>query len=177
MARSPRPWPAPLLLAVGALLAACNAQTAAPQKVTPAPAAAEAVEAVPAAPEPEAKAAVATPPPLSEEDLALIAADPATLTPEMRRKRAYARRRQIMQNPDSPTARALNDLVQAHQAGDIDIHGGKGQGTWLSVPGSKPTSGRPPAGWRPSDGPADAQGKPAPGTNAPSEPGEAAAEP
>lgn len=132
------------------LAAACSAQTPTPEKVTPSP-------DVPADAPPDAVAdapAAKVPPPLSEEDLALIAADPKDLTPEMRRKRAYARRRQIMQNPDSPTARALNDLVEAHQAGDIDVKP-KGSGTWFSTPGSKPTAGRPPAGWRPSDAQGD----------------------
>ncbi|MEM7158693.1 MAG: hypothetical protein AAF799_37980 [Myxococcota bacterium] len=90
------------------------------------------------------------PPELTEEDLALIAADPKDLTPEMRRKRAYARRRQIMQNPDSPTARALRDLSAAHQSGNLDV-APKGNGVWFHTPGSKPKGGIPPAGWRPSD--------------------------
>lgn len=150
MPRTPRPSPAALAL-VAFVAVGCSAQTTTPQKVEPAP-----VAAAPDAPAPEtktdAKAEAKAPPPLTEEDLALIAADPKDLTPEMRRKRAYARRRQIMQNPDSPTARALNDLVEAHQAGEIDVNGGKGEGTWFHAPGTKPTSGRPPAGWRPSDG-------------------------
>jgi hypothetical protein len=149
MARIPRPSAGSLALAM-VLAAACTAKTPAPEKVTPSPAPADtapaaASDAVAAADETK----VVTPPPLTEEDLALLAADPKDLTPEMRRKRAYARRRQIMQNPDSPAARALNDLVEAHQAGDIDVR--KSSGTWFSTPGSKPTSGRPPAGWRPGD--------------------------
>lgn len=143
MARTPRPSVGALALAVG-LLAACRTETPTPEKVEPAPA--------PGAEAPaDAAPAAATPAPLTEEELALIAADPKDLTPELRRKRAYARRKQIMQNPDSPTARALNDLVEAHQAGDIDVQR-KGEGVWFSAPGTKPTSGRPPAGWRPSDG-------------------------
>lgn len=158
MARTPRPWTS--ALALGALVvAACSAEATTPQRVEPAAAAAA------AAPDPAAPPETKAPPELTEEDLALIAADPKDLTPEMRRKRAYARRRQIMQNPDSPTARALNDLVEAQKAGEIDANGGKG--TWLHAPGTKPTGGRPPAGWRPSDEP-----KPAtpPADAAPSQP-------
>lgn len=142
MARIPRPSIGALALALG-LAPACTAQPAAPEKIEPTVEAA-AAEAAPA------EAAPATPA-LTEEELALIAADPKDLTPELRRKRAYARRKQIMQNPDSPTARALNDLAEAHQAGDLDVQR-KADGVWLSAPGTKPTSGRPPAGWRPSDG-------------------------
>lgn len=152
MARTPRPSLGALALAVG-LAVACTAETPAPQNVTPEPAAAA------PAPAEEAKAPAA--PPLTEEELALIAADPKDLTPELRRKRAYARRKQIMQNPDSPTARALNDLAEAHQAGEIDVQ--RKDGVWFSAPGTKPTEGRPPAGWRPSDG----QTQPAPATEPP----------
>jgi hypothetical protein len=151
MATSPRPSIGALALAVG-LVAACRTETPTPEQVEPAPAVAE--------PAP-AEAARATPPPLTEDELALIAADPKDLTPEQRRKRAYARRKQIMQNPDSHAARALDDLVKAHQAGDIDVQR-KGEGVWLSAPGTKPTSGRPPAGWRPSEGEAE----PAPASDA-----------
>jgi hypothetical protein len=146
MARTLRPSLGALALAL-APWAACTAETPTPQKVAPSPV--EAVVDATPPPAPEAKAA--TPAALTEEELALIAADPKDLTPEQRRKRAYARRKQIMQNPDSPTARALNDLVEAHQAGDLEVKG-KGDGTWFSAPGTKPTSGRPPAGWRPTDG-------------------------
>lgn len=143
MARSPRPSIGALALTVG-LLAACRTEAPTPEKVEPAaaPAGATPAEAAPA------EAAKPPPEPLTEEELALIAADPKDLTPEMRRKRAYARRKQIMQNPDSPTARALNDLVEAHQAGDLDVQR-KADGVWLSAPGTKPTGGRPPAGYRP----------------------------
>lgn len=143
MARSPRPSFGALALAVG-LLAACRTEAPTPEKLEPA---AGAAPAEPAPTEP----AKAAPEPLTEEELALIAADPKDLTPELRRKRAYARRKQIMQNPDSPTARALNDLVEAHQAGDLDVQR-KGDGVWLSAPGTKPTGGRPPAGYRPPAG-------------------------
>ena len=76
-----------------------------------------------------------------------------------------------MQNPDSPTARALNDLVKAHESGDLDVR--KSDGVWLSTPGSKPAGGRPPAGWRPKDG----EAAPAPESDAPGEPAKAAEAP
>jgi len=148
MARTLRPSIGALALAVG-LAAACGTQAP-----TPEPTSQKAASVEPAADPAVADAApadAATPPPLTEEELALIATDPKDLTPEQRRKRAYARRKQIMQNPDSPTARALNDLAEAHQAGELDVQR-KGDGVWLSAPGTKPASGRPPAGWRPSDG-------------------------
>jgi hypothetical protein len=85
---------------------------------------------------------------LSEEDLALIEADPKTLSPEQRRKRAYALRRKIMQDPDSPAARTLQDLQEAHQAGALQLPGKQG-GPTLSLPGTEPSGeGRPPAGAR-----------------------------
>jgi hypothetical protein len=163
MARSLRPSIGALALTVG-LLAACRTEAPTPEKVQPAAASAEATPAE-AAPAEVAKAA---PEPLTEEELALIAADPKDLTPELRRKRAYARRKQIMQNPDSPTARALDDLVEAHQAGDLDVQR-KGDGAWLSAPGTKPTGGRPPAGHRPP-----AEGTQAAPTTAVEQPSEAA---
>jgi hypothetical protein len=154
MARTPRPSVAALALTMG--LAGCGTQ--APTPTAEAQRAAVDPAAAPADPAP---AEATTPPPLTEDELALIAADPKDLTPELRRKRAYARRKQIMQNPDSPTARALNDLAAAHQAGDIEVQR-KGDGVWLSTPGTKPTSGRPPAGWRPP-----AEGSPAPASEPP----------
>lgn len=148
-------------------LVGCGSTETAPQQVAPASAEAKVeVEAAESGPAEAAEPAAQKPPPLSEEDLALIAADPKDLTPEMRRKRAYARRRQIMQNPDSPTARALQDLAEAHRSGELNIE--KRDGVWLSLPGTTPESGRPPAGWRPSDGEAapgegeEAKAEPAP---------------
>jgi hypothetical protein len=66
----------------------------------------------------------------------------------MRRKRAYALRRKIMQNPDSPTARMLEDLQKAHADGTLEV---PGQGVRLQLPGSAPAGGPPPAGTRPSE--------------------------
>ena len=64
-------------------------------------------------------------PELSADERALIAADPSTLSVEDRKARAYALRRKIMQNPDSPTAKALQSAAQgiADTDGKID-HGG-----------------------------------------------------
>lgn len=102
-----------------------------------------------AAAKPEAAKAEETkaPPPLSEEDKRLIAADPATLSAEERRKRGYALRRKIMQNPDSPAARTLNDLAKAAREGQIDPNAK--HGTILHQAGAKPQGGAPPAGYRP----------------------------
>ncbi len=59
-------------------------------------------------------------PPLTQEEIDLIAMDPATLTPEMRKKRAFALRRKILQNPDSPTARQLEAMRLAADRGELD---------------------------------------------------------
>jgi hypothetical protein len=59
-------------------------------------------------------------PPLTQEELDLLALDPANLTPEMRRKRAFAVRRKILQNPDSPAARQLEALRLAAERGEIN---------------------------------------------------------
>jgi hypothetical protein len=92
--------------------------------------------------------------PLSAEDLALIEADPATLTPEQRRKRGYALRRKVMQNPDSPAARTLEDLRRAHEEGLLELPPGKGDGgVVLSTPGAPPSGGPGPAGARPERDP------------------------
>lgn len=56
---------------------------------------------------------------LSEEELALLDADPSTLTPEQNRKRAYALRKKIMQDPDSPQAQALEDARAAALGGEL----------------------------------------------------------
>lgn len=105
-------------LATLCLLVACSKEVppqtaaktdAAPAKAEPEPAPTTAAE--PAKPEiPE----------LTEEDKRLIAADPKTLSPDERRKRAYALRRKIMQNPDSESAKMLEELRRAAEAGEID---------------------------------------------------------
>ena len=97
------------------LLVACSKEVA-PQSA--------AKDAPPAKTEPDPDPAVAEPdkpaiPELTEEDKRLIAADPKTLSPDERRKRAYALRRKIMQNPDSESAKMLEELRRAAEAGEI----------------------------------------------------------
>lgn len=58
-------------------------------------------------------------PPLTQEELDLIAADPKTMTPEQRRARAFALRRKILQNPDSPAAKQLEALRLAYERGEL----------------------------------------------------------
>jgi len=67
----------------------------------------------------EARPASAPAGPLTQEELDLIAADPATLTPELRRARAFALRKKIMQNPDSPAARNLEEIRLSVERGEI----------------------------------------------------------
>lgn len=96
--------------------------------------------------EAEASKADAKSPGLSEEDKRLIALDPADLTPELRRKRAYARRRQAMLDPDSPLARTLSDLQKASVNGEIDpLNAG---GPTFTADGKPPSGGPGPAGTR-----------------------------
>ncbi|MHC4990916.1 MAG: hypothetical protein ACYTGC_08035 [Planctomycetota bacterium] len=89
--------------------------------------------------------------PLSQEEKDLIAADPKDLTPEQRRKRAYALRKKIMQNPDSPTARTLEELRRAALDGELEIpeditKGGAKKDTRLEArKPSAPESGKAPA--------------------------------
>ncbi|MEZ4383692.1 MAG: hypothetical protein R3A79_20340 [Nannocystaceae bacterium] len=128
-----------------------NPQTQA--KEAPAePAKAEPAEA------PVAEATPDTPPPkkaepLTDEEIALIETDPAELTPEMRRKRAFALRKKIMQNPDSPAARNLEDIRRRIESGEI-------------TPDLPPKISAPvPAGHPPSSIPEEGATKPA--TDAP----------
>jgi hypothetical protein len=78
--------------------------------------------------------------PLTEAELALIAADPQTLTPEERRARSQALRKQIMQDPDSPRARALLELGRKLQTGEVEPpefankDGSKGSGIHFTRP-------------------------------------------
>lgn len=58
---------------------------------------------------------------LTAEELALIDADPATLSVEQRRKRGYALRKKIMQNPDSEAAKTLEEAQRAVLAGELEI--------------------------------------------------------
>jgi hypothetical protein len=76
-----------------------------------------------AKPEPPPAPAPANPNALTPEEEALIAADTSTLTPEQRKKRAYALRKKIMQNPDSEAAKALEEARRAAEAGEIQVPG------------------------------------------------------
>lgn len=60
-------------------------------------------------------------PPLTQEELDLIAADPHDLTKEMRVKRAYAVRRKTLQNPDSPMARQIEKFRQMQMRGELPM--------------------------------------------------------
>lgn len=92
--------------------------------------------------------------------LSMIPAGELT-TAEERRQRGYARRKLVMNNPDSPTARVLTDLTEAAKNGEIgppsfEQAGGKAStkdsGVVFSAPGTTPQGGRPPAGYRPPAG-------------------------
>lgn len=95
------------------------AKNAAPASAAPAPAA-----PVAAAPSEPAKPPIVGPNgedlTLSAEEERLIAADITTLGPEERRKRAFAQRKRILQNPDSPTAKTLEDLRRATENGELE---------------------------------------------------------
>jgi hypothetical protein len=79
---------------------AAETKIAAPTKTDP---------ATPKAPEP----------PLTQEELDLIAADPATLTPEKRRERAFALRRKCLQNPEGACAKQLEEIRTAVESGTL----------------------------------------------------------
>jgi hypothetical protein len=135
------------------LAAACTCEQSfepAPSTTAAAAAPAAGAAAGDAAPSPSASAGQ----PLSEEDLRIINADPATLTPEERRKRPFALRRKIMQNPDSPAAKSLEDLRKAVEAGEIEPPAGlikfEARGATEALP---PAGGPPPAGSRPPETP------------------------
>ena len=82
-------------------------------------------------------------PPLTQEELDLLAADPATLTPELRRKRGHAMRRKILQNPDSPAARELERMRLATERGEIKPQLPGDSGLVFTTP--YPTIPNPPA--------------------------------
>lgn len=84
------------------------------------PAATDADVAKQAKPEPAPPKPV-DPNALTPEEEALIAADRSTLTPEQHRKRAYALRKKIMQNPDSEAAKALEEARRAAEAGELEF--------------------------------------------------------
>ena len=129
-----------------AIVGACTTETT-PAAATKADPKVEAkAEPQPAAE--DAKDAKAEVPVLTAEDERLIAADPKTLTVEERRKRAYAMRRKIMQNPDSETAKMLEDLRRAAENGEIQPGGPGGTPTFSTrtAPGTPPAGTTPPAG-------------------------------
>lgn len=67
----------------------------------------------------DATAAALPEAPLTEEEKRLLEADPSTLTQEERRQLPYLRRKKIMQNPDSPTAKSLQNSAAAYAAGEL----------------------------------------------------------
>jgi hypothetical protein len=75
---------------------------------------------------------------LSAEELELLDADPKTLTPEQNRKRAYALRKKVLQNPDSPQAQALEEARAAALAGELTPEqanpDGKKEGVVIELP-------------------------------------------
>ena len=142
-----------LIATMACLLAACP-KAPAPEAAATAGDAEQTAETK--APESKTAGSKAKPPPLSDEDKRLIALDPADLTPELRRKRAYALRRKAMQDPNSPLARTLADLQKASENGEIDPNGS--DMPTFTVDGKPPTSGKGPAGTR--MGPAGARTPP-----------------
>jgi hypothetical protein len=87
-------------------------------------------------------------------DTALLMIDPMHLTAAQRLQRAHARRRQISLNPDSPTAKVLDDLAKAAAEGQIDPDADRG--VVFTAPGveRKPKPGdAPPAGVDPKPSP------------------------
>ena len=87
--------------------------------------------------------------------------DPHHLTVEQRRQRAYARRKAVMLNPDSVSARVLEDLAKAAEAGEIDPNASQMVFTARGVEGEHKRP--PPAGWRPPAGADAPDSSPAPG--------------
>ena len=150
---------APALALCG--LFACSGPTdPAPLPAAPAPVAATPVAPPPATPPAKANdgrvslmpainsPAPAKEPPLTQEEIDLIATDPDTLTPEMRRQRGYALRRKILQNPDSPTARQLEALRLAYESGELQAQlpeQSSGGGITLRARQPEPATPTPPA--------------------------------
>jgi hypothetical protein len=58
--------------------------------------------------------------PLTDEEKRLIAADPKDLSKDERRKRAFALRKKIMQNPDSEQAQTILQGAEAMRRGDVE---------------------------------------------------------
>ena len=89
--------------------------------------------------------------PLTQEEINLIDSDPAELTPALRRKRAFALRKKIMQNPESESAKALEEMRRKVESGEI---------TPELPPSSLTLSAPVPAGHPPSSIPEDGAKKP-----------------
>jgi hypothetical protein len=117
----------------------------APAQAAPAPTPVAEVKAAEVKAAPEAEARPTPAPPLTQEELDLIAADPATLTPERRRARAFALRKKIMQNPDSPAARNLEEIRRSVERGEV-VPQLPNQGLVLSAPSHAPKTAPAPAG-------------------------------
>jgi hypothetical protein len=98
---------------------------------------------------------------LTPWQFALIVMDPHHLTAEQRRQRAYARRKAMALNPDSVTARVLDDLAKAAEAGEIDPNASS-QIVFTARGAEGGTKGPPPAGWRPAAGADASADTPAP---------------
>jgi len=123
-----------------------EAKPAEPAKVEPAKTAE--AEAKPAETKPaETKPAEGAPKvePLTPEEIELIESDPSDLTPALRRKRAFALRKKIMQNPESESAKALEDMRKKVEAGEITPELPPSSNLTLSapVPGGHPPSSIP----------------------------------
>lgn len=110
------------LLALLLIPLACTADPPAPKAAKDGAAKQPAAEQ-PAAETPEDEPATPTAKAyeLSSEELELIAADPSTLTPDQNRKRGYALRKKVMQNPDSAAAKSLEEARQAALAGQLEL--------------------------------------------------------
>ncbi len=124
--------------------AASAAEKAGPAEAKPAEAEAKPAETAEAKPAKKAE-------PLTPEELELIAASPADLTPELRRKRAFALRKKIMQNPDSEAAKSLEDMRRKVESGEITPE----------LPPNLTLSAPVPSGHPPSTIPEDGAKKPA----------------
>ena len=111
--------PAPLLLAT-CLLAACGTKPPA-TLVEESKEAKQSDEEADAAAKAQAEADALAKNQLTPEELELIEQDPANLSPELKRKRSYAMRKRIMQNPNSPAALALEDARKAALAGELQL--------------------------------------------------------
>jgi hypothetical protein len=57
--------------------------------------------------------------PLTDEEKRILAADPDTLTPEERKQLPHLRRKKILQNPESDSAKSLQRSAAAYSAGEL----------------------------------------------------------